>query len=73
MFAIAAALICAAYYFIGILYNTTALEVKRADSVTKSPVLSSFQECLYGQITVRAYGDAGRFLEEQLKRLETNM
>lgn len=72
-FIIAAIFISGLYAIIGALYNATSLEVKRCDSVTKSPVLVGFGEVLQGQTSIRAYADTARFTRELMTRLETNM
>ncbi|KAK9823485.1 hypothetical protein WJX72_003089 [[Myrmecia] bisecta] len=41
------------------LYATTAREVKRLDSLAKSPIFSSFGETLQGLVTVRAFRRQG--------------
>jgi hypothetical protein len=72
-FFFAAVLISGLYAIIGALYNATSLEVKRCDSVTKSPILVGFGEVLQGQTSIRAYADTARFTRDLMTRLETNM
>lgn len=72
-FLIAAVVISGLYAVIGSIYNATSLEVKRCDSVTKSPILVGFGEVLHGQTSIRAYADTARFTRELMTRLETNM
>ncbi|KAJ3075759.1 hypothetical protein HDU98_006997 [Podochytrium sp. JEL0797] len=51
----------AIYYYISIVYRTTARELKRLDSTSKSPLYANFGETLIGIATIRAYGDELRF------------
>ncbi|KAF9095081.1 hypothetical protein BGX29_009172 [Mortierella sp. GBA35] len=71
-FLIAAALISTAYYFIGAYYISASRELKRIESVTKSPLYSHFGETLVGVSTIRAFGVETRFMEEVLSKLDNN-
>ncbi|KAF9929843.1 hypothetical protein FBU30_001156 [Linnemannia zychae] len=71
-FLIAAALITVAYVFIGTYYITASRELKRIESVTKSPLYSHFGETLVGVSTIRAFGVETRFMEEVLAKLDNN-
>ncbi|KAF9135844.1 hypothetical protein BGW39_011433 [Mortierella sp. 14UC] len=71
-FLIAAALIATAYIFIGAYYITASRELKRIESVTKSPLYSHFGETLVGVSTIRAFGVETRFMEEVLTKLDNN-
>ena len=44
------------YYWFQQRFRTASREVKRLDSITKSPVFQHFEETLNGLETVRAYG-----------------
>ncbi|CAI5486529.1 unnamed protein product [Closterium sp. Naga37s-1] len=48
------------FYVVYLYFQSTAREVKRWDSVTRSPVYSQFAEALNGLATIRAYGAAQR-------------
>lgn len=43
-----------------------------AESVSKSPIFSSFGEALQGVATIRAYGDASRFMKHIFHLLDEN-
>lgn len=43
-----------------------------AESVTKSPIFSLFGESLQGVSTIRAYGDASRFMKQIFQHLDEN-
>lgn len=60
------------YWVTGTLYVTTSREVKRYDSVTRSPIFVSFSEALVGMSTIRSYADSGRFISKLLGELDTN-
>lgn len=71
-FLIASFFIVAMYWYIAAFYLATSRELKRLDSVSKSPVYQHFGETLVGVSTIRAYGDERRFIRENLKRIDTN-
>lgn len=60
------------YYFIGIFYMAGSRELKRLDSITKSPIYQHFSETLVGVTTIRAFGDENRFLHENLQKIDEN-
>ncbi|WVR09322.1 hypothetical protein IAU60_006387 [Kwoniella sp. DSM 27419] len=64
--------IVAAYWALGSLYVTTNREIKRIDSVTRSPIFISFSEVLVGMSTIRSYGDSARFLRKLFQELDQN-
>ncbi|XP_030479473.1 ABC transporter C family member 12 [Cannabis sativa] len=43
------------FYMVYLYYQSTARELKRLDSITKSPVYAQFKEALNGLSTIRAY------------------
>lgn len=59
-----------AYYRTAVAYATAARDLRRLDSVTKSPIFQSFSEVLNGIGTVRAFGAQERFLETLYRRLD---
>ena len=64
--------IAALYWAIGILYVTTSREIKRFDSVTRSPIFISFSEALVGMSTIRSFGDSPRFMRKLFHELDQN-
>ncbi|KAJ1981339.1 hypothetical protein H4R34_002105 [Dimargaris verticillata] len=53
-------------------YLTSSLELKRLDSVSRSPIYAQFQETLGGASTIRAYRQTHRFARENEYRLDLN-
>ena len=60
------------YVKINAFYITSNREVKRLESVSRSPVYSHFSETLQGAVTVRAYSRSDSFFKEHMKRLDNN-
>lgn len=60
------------YYALGYFYTCGSRELKRFESVTRSPIMQHFSETLVGVSTIRAYGDERRFIKENLKKIDTN-
>ncbi|KAJ3012098.1 UNVERIFIED_CONTAM: hypothetical protein HDU68_001384 [Siphonaria sp. JEL0065] len=60
------------YYFVSNRFLTCQREMKRLDSITRSPIYSMFSETLVGVSTIRAYAAQGRFKAENLNRVDTN-
>ncbi|CAM0913131.1 unnamed protein product [Alopecurus aequalis] len=50
-------------------YRSTSREVRRLDSVARSPIYSSFTETLDGSSTIRAFQKEGFFLERFIQHL----
>ncbi|CAI5760337.1 unnamed protein product [Candida verbasci] len=54
-------------------YLRTSRELRRLDSVSRSPIFANFQESLTGVSTIRAYGKEERFRFLNQNRLDKNM
>ncbi|KAF5021710.1 hypothetical protein F66182_6267 [Fusarium sp. NRRL 66182] len=61
------------YYFIQRYYLRTSRELKRLDSVSRSPIYAHFQESLGGISTIRAYRQQQRFELENEWRVDANL
>ncbi|KAK0386338.1 hypothetical protein NLU13_6175 [Sarocladium strictum] len=61
------------YKWIQAYYLRTSRELKRLDSVTKSPVYAHFQESLGGVSTIRAFRQQERFTLENEWRVDANL
>ncbi|KAF9429896.1 ATP-binding cassette, sub-C (CFTR MRP), member 9 [Podila epigama] len=54
-------------------YLATSREIRRLDSVSRSPVFAHFQETLGGTSTIRAYRQQERFIQGNEQRLDQNL
>ncbi|RMZ78679.1 hypothetical protein DV738_g3746, partial [Chaetothyriales sp. CBS 135597] len=66
-------------FFISLLYVVTSLvyirssrDLKRIEAVQRSPLFQHFGETLTGVVTIRAYGDESRFLQDSHLRVNTH-
>ncbi|XP_043568891.1 canalicular multispecific organic anion transporter 1 isoform X1 [Chiloscyllium plagiosum] len=60
------------YYFIQIFYVVTSRQLRRLDSVTRSPIYSHFSETILGLPVIRAYRHQARFLADNEKIINEN-
>lgn len=63
----------ALYLYIQRYYLRTSRELKRLDSVSRSPIYAHFQESLSGMSTIRAYNQQKRFELENEWRVDANL
>ncbi|KAI9760216.1 MAG: exo-1,3-beta-glucanase [Chaenotheca gracillima] len=61
------------YLYIQKYYLRASRELKRLDSVTRSPIYAHFQESLGGMTTIRAYRQQERFALENEWRVDANL
>ncbi|KAF2858147.1 hypothetical protein K470DRAFT_260069 [Piedraia hortae CBS 480.64] len=71
-FLIAAVFITILYFVIGRLYINSSRDLKRLESVQRSPLYQQFGETLTGMTTIRAYGDEQRFIRKNLEQINTH-
>ncbi|GIZ47453.1 hypothetical protein CKM354_001054300 [Cercospora kikuchii] len=71
-FLIAGVFITILYFMIGKVYISSSRDLKRLESVQRSPLYQQFGETLTGMTTIRAYGDERRFIRENLHRVNTH-
>nr|CAG8488853.1 13546_t:CDS:10 [Entrophospora candida] len=71
-FLIASSLFGILYIIVGSLYAKASRELKRIDSVTKSPLYSHFGETLLGITTIRAFGAKKKFMIDMLTKIDNN-
>ncbi|KAK6347368.1 hypothetical protein TWF696_007434 [Orbilia brochopaga] len=69
-------LLCAIVLFglalaLALYYLSTAREIKRIESVNKSPIFELFGSVLLGVGTIRAYGENEAYVEKMDKRIDT--
>ncbi|KAJ3103717.1 Multidrug resistance-associated protein 1 [Phlyctochytrium planicorne] len=60
------------YYFTQMVYRATSREVKRIESVSRSPLYAHIQESMNGLSTIRAYGEQSRFVARTEKLVDLN-
>lgn len=63
----------AIYLYIQRYYLRTSRELKRLDSISRSPIYAHFQESLGGITTIRAYRQQSRFALENEWRVDANL
>ncbi|KAH9387597.1 Canalicular multispecific organic anion transporter 1 [Tyrophagus putrescentiae] len=61
------------YYFIQKFYVPTSRQLKRLESITRSPIFSHFSETLSGVSTIRAFGATSAFIGESHRRVDANL
>ncbi|OWO99771.1 hypothetical protein B2J93_6826 [Marssonina coronariae] len=71
-FLVAALVISGLYFFVGKFYLRSSRDLKRIESVQRSPLFQQFGETLSGITTIRAYGDERRFIRDNMTRINTH-
>ncbi|CAK7266275.1 Transporter of the ATP-binding cassette (ABC) [Sporothrix epigloea] len=72
-FLVAGIFITALYVLLGKFYLTASRDLKRLESVQRSPLFQQFGETLSGVTTIRAYGDERRFVRDNLSRINAQL
>ncbi|XP_042476193.1 ABC transporter C family member 14-like [Macadamia integrifolia] len=54
-------------------FLATSRELTRLDSITKAPVIHHFSESIAGVMTVRCFRKQGRFIQENIDRVNRNL
>ncbi|KAJ2967702.1 hypothetical protein NQ176_g9533 [Zarea fungicola] len=71
-FLIAAFFIAILFYGVSVFYLRASRDLKRLESVQRSPLFQQFGETLSGMTTIRAYGVERRFIRENLDKINTS-
>uniref|UniRef100_A0A8C1PIU9 Uncharacterized protein n=1 Tax=Cyprinus carpio TaxID=7962 RepID=A0A8C1PIU9_CYPCA len=61
------------YYFVQRFYVATSRQLRRLDSVSRSPIYSHFGETVSGLSVIRAYGHQKRFLKQNEDTIDQNL
>ncbi len=69
-FLLAGAFISVIYFAIGVFYLRSSRDLKRLESIQRSPLYQQFGETLSGIITIRAYRDEKRFIYDNQHRVD---
>ncbi|KAH9036170.1 ATP-binding cassette transporter [Lactarius pseudohatsudake] len=60
------------YWNVSKIYGQTSRDMRRLDSVTRSPLYSIYGETISGVTIIRAFGASSKFLRDMLKCVDTN-
>lgn len=71
-FIIAGVIITCIYWLIGAFYLRASRDLKRIESIQRSPLYQHFGETLAGVSTIRAYGDERRFVRDNLNKIDAH-
>lgn len=71
-FLLAGIIISALYWLIGAFYLRASRDLKRIESIQRSPLYQHFGETLNGVSTIRAYGDERRFVRDNLAMIDAH-
>ncbi|KAI8146868.1 P-loop containing nucleoside triphosphate hydrolase protein [Fennellomyces sp. T-0311] len=70
-FILVAAVTAVTYMVIGVYYLRSSRELKRLNSVNRSPIYSHFTETLSGVTTIRAFGQQRKFLSAMYEKIDS--
>ncbi|XP_012937343.1 multidrug resistance-associated protein 1 isoform X1 [Aplysia californica] len=60
------------YYFVQRFYVASSRQLKRLESVSRSPIYSHFGETITGAMTIRAFGQEALFIKESQDKVDLN-
>ncbi|KAJ9603977.1 Transporter of the ATP-binding cassette (ABC) [Cladophialophora chaetospira] len=60
------------YVLTGMFYIRSSRDLKRIEAVQRSPLFQHFGETLSGVVTIRAYGDESRFIQDSQLKVNTH-
>ena len=58
------------FYFVQRYFQSSSVEIKRLDAISRSPVYSFFGQCLDGMSCIRAYGSEEDMFSSCVDRLD---
>ncbi|EGO03880.1 hypothetical protein SERLA73DRAFT_84054 [Serpula lacrymans var. lacrymans S7.3] len=71
-FLVVAAMLAYIYFNVAKVFSQTARDMRRLDSVTRSPLYSIYGETISGVTILRAFGGSSKFLRDMLQCVDTN-
>ncbi|POS85266.1 hypothetical protein EPUL_004100, partial [Erysiphe pulchra] len=71
-FLIAVVLVSCMYFFVSTFYLKSSRDLKRLESVQRSPLFQHFGETISGITTIRAFRDEKRFIRDNLLKIDTH-
>ncbi|KAI0034681.1 P-loop containing nucleoside triphosphate hydrolase protein [Vararia minispora EC-137] len=71
-FLLAAIVVGSLYYNTAKVYGQTSRDMRRLDSVTRSPLYSIYGETISGVSIIRAFGASSKFMRDMLRCVDTN-
>ncbi|KAJ7271635.1 multidrug resistance-associated ABC transporter [Mycena rebaudengoi] len=71
-FVVAAIFIAFVYYQIAKIYGQASRDMRRLDSVTRSPLYSMYSETIAGVGILRSFGASSKFLRDMIRHVDTN-
>jgi len=72
LFLVPGCVIAAIFYFIGTFYLESSRDMKRLNSVSRSPIYVQFNESVNGVATIRAFGAQSRFVNVNMEKIDSN-
>jgi ABC-type multidrug transport system fused ATPase/permease subunit len=72
LFLIAIIILGVFYYNVARIYGQTSRDMRRLDSVTRSPLYSIYGETISGVTILRAFGASSKFLRDMMRCVDTN-
>lgn len=72
IFSIPMIIVTAIIIYLGSMFVSVSRELKRMDSVSRSPLFSHFTETIVGIATIRSFGATRMFLQDMLKYVDAN-
>ena len=68
----AGVIISGLYFMVGKFYLRSSRDLKRIESIQRSPLFQQFGETLSGITTIRAYGEEQRFIRDNMLKINTH-
>merc|ERR1719225_1143363 len=72
IFMVPVSIVMCCYYLVQRVYVATSRQLKRLESVSKSPIYSHFGETLNGSATIRAFHLQTQFIKQQEKLVDVH-